>query len=63
MNVEDLPPPYIPVIFSLLLIAGVGVLTSSLGDVVGDEAQLGDRSGARAKKELEKGRSSFLRQK
>lgn len=33
LEIAELPPPYVPVLFGVLLIAGVGVLTSSLGDV------------------------------
>jgi hypothetical protein len=33
-EMTELPPPYVPVGFALLLIAGVGVLTGSLGDVM-----------------------------
>lgn len=30
----DLPPPYVPAIFGVVLLAGVGILTASLGDVM-----------------------------
>jgi hypothetical protein len=63
VELADLPPPYVPVIFGLVLIAGVGVLTGSLGDVIDDEAQLGLQSGARAKKEIERTRSSYFKKK
>jgi hypothetical protein len=62
-EVADLPPPYIPVIFGLGLLVGVGLLTGSLGDVIDDEAQLGMQSGARAKKEIERSRSSYFKKK
>jgi hypothetical protein len=63
VEVGDLPPPYIPVIFSLVLVAGVGWLTSSLGNVMDEEAQLGLQSGARAKKERERSSSSYFKKK
>lgn len=34
----DLPPPYVPALFSVVLLAGIGVLTSSLGNVM-DEGE------------------------
>lgn len=46
----ELPNPIIPVIFTLVLIIGIGILTSSLGDVVGEEAMTGDRAGYKAQK-------------
>ena len=57
----ELPKPYIPIVFALVLLVGIGVLTGSLGDVIADEALLGDRSGARAKKESERSRRSFFK--
>jgi len=63
VELADLPPPYIPVVFGLVLVAGVGLLTGSLGDVIDDEAQLGMQSGARAKKEIERTRSSYFKKK
>jgi hypothetical protein len=59
-NYAELPPPYIPAIFGVVLLAGVGILTSSLGDVMDEEASLGLQSGARAKKEIERSRSSYF---
>ncbi len=59
-EMRELPPPYVPVVVSVALAAGVGVLTQSLGDVVAEEAGLGDRSGARAKKEMERRDRRFL---
>lgn len=35
-EIAELPPPYIPIVFALALVAGVGVLTGSLGDVIAD---------------------------
>ena len=32
-EIVDLPAPWIPVVFGVILVAGVGVLTGSLGDV------------------------------
>ena len=61
LEVESLPDPLLPVLFSVALLVGVGLLTGSLGDVVAEEALLGDRSGARAKKEQERSRRSFFK--
>jgi len=63
VELADLPPPIIPVVFSLLLLVGVGALTGSLGDVLDEEAQLGMQSGARAKKDIERSRSSYFKKK
>jgi len=59
----ELPPPYIPVAFGFALLVGVGLLTGSLGDVLDEEASLGLQSGARAKKEIERSRSSYFKKK
>lgn len=59
----ELPPPYIPVAFGLLLLVGVGLLTGSLGNVMDEEASLGLQSGARAKKEIERSRSSYFKKR
>lgn len=59
-ELAELPPPYVPAVFGVLLLAGVGVLTSSLGNVMDEEAGLGMQSGARAKKEIERSRSSYF---
>ena len=32
----DLPPPFVPVLLAVVILGGVGVLTSSLGDVISD---------------------------
>ncbi|GKY97627.1 hypothetical protein MPSEU_000721100 [Mayamaea pseudoterrestris] len=61
--VAELPPPYIPVIFTLALLGGVGWLTSSLGNVMDEEASLGLQSGARAKKERERSSSSYFKKR
>lgn len=34
VEIAELPPPYVPALFGVVLIAGVGLLTSSLGDVM-----------------------------
>ena len=34
LELAELPPPYVPAIFSFVLLAGVGLLTSSLGNVM-----------------------------
>ena len=57
------PLRYIPAIFGVVLLAGVGILTSSLGDVMDEEASLGLQSGARAKKEIERSRSSYFKRR
>uniref|UniRef100_A0A7S0GFK0 Uncharacterized protein n=1 Tax=Proboscia inermis TaxID=420281 RepID=A0A7S0GFK0_9STRA len=57
----ELPPPYVPVAFAIFLVASVGLLTFSLGDVIADEAGLGNLSGAKAKKEMERSRSSYFK--
>jgi hypothetical protein len=38
-EMAELPPPYVPAIFAVVLLAGIGVLTGSLGDVL-DEGML-----------------------
>ena len=63
LEIESLPPPYVPIIFAVVIIGGVGVLTSSLGDVMYDEASLGMQSGAQAKKERERSRASYFKKK
>ena len=63
VELADLPPVWIPVAFGLALIVGVGVLTSSLGDVIDEESQLGMQSGARARKEIERSKSSYFKKK
>lgn len=61
LEVTELSPPYVPVVFGILVIGGVGVLTASLGDVYTEESNLGLQSGARAKKERERSRSSYFK--
>ena len=34
MEYAELPPPYVPALFGVVLLAGIGVLTASLGDVM-----------------------------
>lgn len=62
-EIADLPPPYVPVAFGFLLIVGVGVLTGSLGNVMDEEASLGLQSGARAKKEMQRSKSSYFKKR
>jgi hypothetical protein len=62
-EMAELPPPYVPVLFSIGLLVGVGLLTGTLGDVINEEALLGMQSGARAKKEIERSRSSYFKKK
>eukprot|EP00522_Entomoneis_paludosa_P015048 CAMPEP_0172457554 /NCGR_PEP_ID=MMETSP1065-20121228/22762_1 /TAXON_ID=265537 /ORGANISM="Amphiprora paludosa, Strain CCMP125" /LENGTH=140 /DNA_ID=CAMNT_0013211361 /DNA_START=73 /DNA_END=495 /DNA_ORIENTATION=+ len=57
----ELPPPYVPALFGVGLLVGVGLLTGSLGNVMDEEASLGMQSGARAKKEIERSRSSYFK--
>eukprot|EP00550_Attheya_septentrionalis_P009782 CAMPEP_0198284780 /NCGR_PEP_ID=MMETSP1449-20131203/4211_1 /TAXON_ID=420275 /ORGANISM="Attheya septentrionalis, Strain CCMP2084" /LENGTH=168 /DNA_ID=CAMNT_0043981995 /DNA_START=138 /DNA_END=644 /DNA_ORIENTATION=+ len=61
IEIEELPPPYFAVVFAIAILGGVGLLTGSLGDVMTEEAQLGMMSGARAKKEKERSRSSYFK--
>mmetsp|Transcript_5251 Transcript_5251/g.7647 ORF Transcript_5251/g.7647 Transcript_5251/m.7647 type:complete len:100 (+) Transcript_5251:236-535(+) len=63
MEIAELPPPYVPIVFAVAILGGVGVLTSSLGDVYSEEASLGLMSGAKAKKEKERSRSSYFKKK
>lgn len=63
VEVAELPSPYVPVLFGLGLLAGVGLLTGSLGDVLDEEASLGLQSGARARKEIQRSRSSYFKNK
>jgi hypothetical protein len=60
-EMAELPPPFVPVLFSIGLLGGVAVLTGSLGDVIDQEAMLGMQSGARAKKDIERSRSSYFK--
>lgn len=62
-EIADLPPTYVPVGIGVLLLGGVGLLTSSLGDIMLEESSLGLQSGARAKKEMERSRSSYFKKK
>lgn len=61
LEVAELPPVYVPVIFAIAILGGVGVLTASLGNVMDEEASLGLQSGARAKKERDRTRSSYFK--
>eukprot|EP00588_Corethron_pennatum_P029033 CAMPEP_0194318120 /NCGR_PEP_ID=MMETSP0171-20130528/14763_1 /TAXON_ID=218684 /ORGANISM="Corethron pennatum, Strain L29A3" /LENGTH=134 /DNA_ID=CAMNT_0039074931 /DNA_START=37 /DNA_END=441 /DNA_ORIENTATION=+ len=61
IEIMELPPPYVPVIFAFVCLGGVAALTGSLGDIISEEATLGERSGARAKKEMERTRSSYFK--
>lgn len=61
LEIAELPPPYVPALFGVVLLAGVGLLTSSLGNVMDEESSLGMQSGARAKKERERSRSSYFK--
>mmetsp|Transcript_8668 Transcript_8668/g.18526 ORF Transcript_8668/g.18526 Transcript_8668/m.18526 type:complete len:160 (+) Transcript_8668:62-541(+) len=61
VEIAELPPVYVPIVFAIGVLGGVGVLTASLGDVMDEEASLGLQSGARAKKERERSRSSYFK--
>jgi len=95
LEIESLPPVYVPILFAIGVLGGVGVLTASLGNVMDEgmsivliislclkfreryfalllfhpnfyskqttEASLGLQSGARAKKERERSRSSYFK--
>ncbi|KAL3811538.1 hypothetical protein ACHAXA_010314 [Cyclostephanos tholiformis] len=61
LEIAELPPVYVPIIFAIGVIGGVGVLTASLGNVMDEEASLGLQSGARAKKERDRTRSSYFK--
>ena len=63
LEIAELPPPYVPALFGVALLVGVGVLTGSLGNVMDEEASLGLQSGARAKKEIERSRSSYVKKR
>lgn len=63
VELAELPPPFVPLIFAFALLIGVGVLTSSLGDVYSEEASLGMQSGAQAKKERERSRASYFKKR
>ncbi|CAB9504943.1 expressed unknown protein [Seminavis robusta] len=63
IEMAELPPPYVPAIFAVGLLVGVGVLTGSLGNVIDEEASLGLQSGARARKEIERSRSSYFKKR
>jgi len=61
LELAELPPVYVPILFAIGVLGGVGVLTASLGNVMDEEASLGLQSGARAKKERERSRSSYFK--
>jgi hypothetical protein len=63
VELAELPPPYIPAIFAVVLLGGVGWFTASLGNVMDEEASLGLQSGAKAKKDMERSRSSYFKKK
>ncbi|KAL7537520.1 hypothetical protein ACHAXR_007878 [Thalassiosira sp. AJA248-18] len=61
LELAELPPVYVPILFAIGVLGGVGVLTASLGNVMDEEASLGLQSGARAKKERDRTRSSYFK--
>uniref|UniRef100_A0A6U1XMR7 Dolichol phosphate-mannose biosynthesis regulatory protein n=1 Tax=Trieres chinensis TaxID=1514140 RepID=A0A6U1XMR7_TRICV len=63
IEIAELPPVWVPIVFAIAILGGVGLLTGSLGDVMSDEASLGLMSGAQAKKEMERSRSSYFKKK
>jgi hypothetical protein len=56
IEMAELPPPYIPAIFGVFLLAGVGILTSTLGNVM-DE---GTRKTGACKPASRSGKRKFL---
>lgn len=59
---NGLPPPYVPVVLSGLILTGIFALQASLGDVMGSEAELGMESGSAARKQAERrATSSYFR--
>lgn len=61
IEIAELPPVWVPIVFAIAIMVGSGVLTMSLGDVYNEESLLGMQSGARAKKERERSRSSYFK--
>jgi hypothetical protein len=61
MSMDSMPPMYIPVLFAVAILGGVGYLQLSLGDVYTQEADLGASSGANAKKEMERKSKSYFK--
>lgn len=61
LELTELPPVYVPVLFAFVVLGGAGLLTLSLGNVMDEEASLGLQSGARAKKEADRNRSSYFK--
>ena len=39
-EIAELPPPYVPALFGVVLLVGVGLLTSSLGNVMDEGKQI-----------------------
>lgn len=56
---SDLPPMWVPLAVGAVLTVGISLLQGSLGDVMNDEAKLGNLSGARAAKQSARDRSMF----
>eukprot|EP00614_Pseudopedinella_elastica_P015572 CAMPEP_0172585376 /NCGR_PEP_ID=MMETSP1068-20121228/4801_1 /TAXON_ID=35684 /ORGANISM="Pseudopedinella elastica, Strain CCMP716" /LENGTH=100 /DNA_ID=CAMNT_0013379811 /DNA_START=165 /DNA_END=467 /DNA_ORIENTATION=+ len=61
MEMSDMPPPIVPVIFSFAILVAAGALQMSLGDVMSEEADLGISSGANARKEMERKNNSYFK--
>jgi hypothetical protein len=61
IEIAELPPIWVPIVFAIAIMVGSGLLTMSLGDVYNEESLLGMQSGARAKKERERSRSSYFK--
>lgn len=61
IEIAELPPVWVPIVFAIAIMVGSGLLTMSLGDVYNEESLLGMQSGARAKKERERSRSSYFK--
>jgi hypothetical protein len=41
LEIAELPPPYVPALFGVVLLAGVGLLTASLGNVMDEGMFIG----------------------
>ncbi|CAM9433374.1 unnamed protein product [Chrysoparadoxa australica] len=60
---EDLPPIWLPIAVAVGLLVLTGLQQLSLGDVMEEEARLGEVSGARAARQSARNRSLFKNKK
>lgn len=58
---QNMLPPAVPAILSLVILVAGGFLQMSLGDVYNQEAELGNASGLNAKKEMERKTKSYFK--